>query len=132
MTTIDFPADYRRAAIEGWLGDAYADEFFILANERHDLVSSTPDRQVPDRETYIGTDIRWEWDTDLTPEQIAEFDEIRESYKAGMSKDRYALLKPAYSALKAYYINPSPTNAESVAAIKDIIGVLKVVLDDES
>jgi hypothetical protein len=75
---------------------------------------------------------RWEWDIDLTPEQEALFRDIVSGVGAGMGKTDYAAIKVPYTRLKNYYLNDTPTNAQSVQAIKDLIRVIRAMWREET
>lgn len=74
---------------------------------------------------------RWEWDVDLTPEEEAAFDAAVLSAKSGIDMQRYADIRTELSGLRNYYLLDTPTNAQSIQAIKAIIKVLRAMLKDE-
>lgn len=70
---------------------------------------------------------------DLTPAESATFDDLVRTIRArvpSITLVEYQALKSALSGLRQYHGLASPTNAQSVAAIKAIIEVLRALLRD--
>ena len=119
MTIKDFERNLSYIVMVHWLGE---DNF--SNRETWPLSSNTPPDRLgetnPDAETT-----RWEWDTDLSPEEEAKFDKYVNIARAGDTEENYDAQQPQIDILKLYKnSNPPTTDAQKDAAIRAIIEYL--------
>lgn len=80
-----------------------------------------------------GLTTRWEWDIDLTAQESTLFDDTVRAAGAKLTVSDWLAIKAESGRLRTYLQTASPTNAQSVQAIKDIIRVLyKTIGQNES
>ena len=72
------------------------------------------------------------WVPDLTPSEQATVDSIVQLSIGSVlvTPAERTAIDPDIVLLRAYFLNASPTNAQSVAAIKSIIRMLRAILRD--
>jgi hypothetical protein len=72
------------------------------------------------------------FDPDLSAAEQTILDKIVAAvrYALLLTPDDYEAIRTEVPSLRAYYLNATPTNAESVAALKSAIRVLRAILHD--
>jgi hypothetical protein len=109
MTIKDHPRRLWSEVRDGWTGPAPS---------RAGLTN-------PDEQTT-----RWEWDTDLSAQDAVAFDDLVEASQRGIDFDRYGVIKPELDGLRTYVGIATPTAAQTAAATKALIRVLRALLRD--
>ncbi|SRR6266542_3152812 len=69
---------------------------------------------------------------DLTPTEAELLQRILGVvlWRSTLAPDDYVAIRAEVPGLRAYYLNATPTNAESVAALKSVIRILRAILHD--
>jgi len=122
MATIrDHPRELFDAIAALWAdttgGDAFSDWVAKPGRPLPDIVPGTTN---PDDRTT-----RWEWTTDLTTEQAADFDAIVARLGGDTSEPTEAAIDALVTTMKNYRNASSPTDAQTVAAVKATIDYVR-------
>ena len=118
MTIRDFPRTLHSQMVDHWVGDGNAHEAYV------DWVVTT-EYPIPDRAGLTNPDeftTRWEWDTDLTPGEAAEFDAFIDVLGGLGDAPGFAAAAAAIDTLKAFRNRGgTATDAQRDAAIDALI-----------
>lgn len=79
----------------------------------------------PDSFTYADDGVTYSWDATFTPEQEDEWALIEKKARRRMEPPDEAEMQPHFDTMRAYYQAANPTQAQTVAAVKSVIAVLR-------